>query len=134
MGLAGDVARMAKETQPPSWDDVEVGDIVEFTVRGRLHSKYIDGHPVVGIQRIGETGSTFFHAPSHSEMTTLKSVEKPVRTFKPGDVVRWKGGPAEIYTLAEGRYFSHQYRNWCSSLPEDDEPIVFTSADYELVD
>jgi hypothetical protein len=106
----------------PSWDDVEVGDTVILRSVGKIEGIHLNGgKPRVSFETVpGWTGI----GPN----TTLESVEKPVRTFKPGDVVRDIGAPDLLYTVGEDRYFSHNRSQWF----DDDAP--FTTKQYELVE
>lgn len=110
----------------PSWDDVEVGDKVTFAPQ------------VVTITTLdrkrglatSDVGSPTWGLAMDNVLNPIQSVEKPVVTFKPGDVVRNKEDRGLFYLLGgEGRYFSFLCRDWLS--PDGTE---FTSKHYELIE
>lgn len=108
----------------PSWGDVEVGDKVTLTYSGTA-AKVGEwkGVPEVIFDRGDDT---FLHLSPLD--FTLKSVEKPVRTFRPGDVVREKS-TGRVYTVADNGYYNHTYKTVVMYAAAG-----FDSSRYELVE
>lgn len=105
----------------PSWDDVAVGDTIEWSRIGVV--KHVRGSRNTGTVYDLVDGRIVF-----SRGCTLESVKKPVRTFQSGDRVRSKEFNRFEYTIGTNGYFDHL--NNCVNQGED----RFTSDVYELVD